>query len=144
MVSHDAKGCSVWLSSKGSLPLDQQVYGAWLRANPFSMGKKSFVFVPGSGRDFSEAGNPMRNGGGPKRWSRRSEALSEEVENLVDPNLSTDVQNKATSDNQATNPQASHVGNDVDDPEPFPIVMPSNTHITLVNFEAQIHDIDME
>ena len=30
MVSHDAKECSIWLSSKGSLPLDQQGYGAWL------------------------------------------------------------------------------------------------------------------
>ncbi|KAK9988413.1 hypothetical protein SO802_028652 [Lithocarpus litseifolius] len=30
VVSHDAKECSVWLSSKGSLPLDQQGYGAWL------------------------------------------------------------------------------------------------------------------
>lgn len=45
MVSHDAKECSVWLSSKGSLSLDQQEYGPWLQADPFSVGKKSFMFV---------------------------------------------------------------------------------------------------
>ena len=48
MVSHDAKECKVWLSSKGSLSLDQQEFGPWLRADPFSVGKKSFMFVPGT------------------------------------------------------------------------------------------------
>ncbi|KAL0000809.1 hypothetical protein SO802_014590 [Lithocarpus litseifolius] len=52
MVSHEAKECSVWLSSKGSLSLNQQEYGAWLRADPFSVGKKSFMFVSGTRGDF--------------------------------------------------------------------------------------------
>ena len=49
MVSHDAKECKVWLSSKGSLPLDQQEYGPWLQADPFSVARRSVMFVPGSG-----------------------------------------------------------------------------------------------
>ena len=48
MVSHDAKECSVWLSSKFSLTLDQQEYGPWLRADPFLVGPKSFMFVSGT------------------------------------------------------------------------------------------------
>ena len=48
MVSHDVKECSVWLSSKGSLTLDQQEYSPWLRADPFLVGRKSFMFVSGT------------------------------------------------------------------------------------------------
>ena len=46
MVSHGAQECSVWLASKGSLPLDQQGFGAWLIADPFSVGKNG----PAKGR----------------------------------------------------------------------------------------------
>ena len=62
MVSHDAKECKVWLSSKGSLPLDQQEYGPWLRADPFSVGRRSVMFVPGSGGDFGGEEVPVRTG----------------------------------------------------------------------------------
>ena len=65
MVSHDAKECSIWLASKASLPLDRQEYGPWLRADPFSVGKKSFLFVPGSGSDF-EGTETGRRGRGSK------------------------------------------------------------------------------
>ena len=73
MVSHDAKECSVWLSSKGSLSLEQQEYGLWLRADPFSIGKKSFMFVLGSGGDFDGVDNPMRSGNGSERRSQEAE-----------------------------------------------------------------------
>ena len=60
MVSHGAQECSVWLASKGSLPLDQQGFGAWLRADPFSAGKKTFVFVSGTGDDFGGKDGPAK------------------------------------------------------------------------------------
>ena len=66
MVSHDAKECSIWLASKASLPLDQQEYGSWLRADPFSVGKKSFLFIPGLGGDFGGTDNTGR-------WVRETE-----------------------------------------------------------------------
>ena len=50
----------MWLASKGSLPLDQQGFGAWLRADPFSAGKKTFVFVSGTGDDFGGKDGPAK------------------------------------------------------------------------------------
>ena len=72
MVSHDAKECSIWLASKASLPLDQQEYGSWLRADPFSVGKKSFLFIPGSGGDFEGTDNTRRRGRGSERGSQEA------------------------------------------------------------------------
>ena len=69
MVSHNANECSIWLSNKGSLSLDQQEYGSWLRADPFSVGKKSFMFVPGLGGDFGGMDNHVRSGPGSVRRS---------------------------------------------------------------------------
>ena len=71
MVSHDAKECSIWLASKASLPLDQQEYGLWLRADPFSVGKKSFLFVLGSGGDFGGT-DTGRRGRGSERESQEA------------------------------------------------------------------------
>lgn len=138
MVSHDAKECSVWLSSKGSLPLNQQGYGAWLQVDPFSAGKKSFVFIPGTRGDFGGEDNPIRTSGGSERRSRRTEAPQEVNANLVDPNSSTDDQNTATPDNQATITPNSHAGNNVYGHESFPIVMPVNTHTSMVNFNLML------
>lgn len=47
MVCHDDKDCDRWLSSKGSLPLNSQEFGAWMRANPFNARRKTFCSVPG-------------------------------------------------------------------------------------------------
>jgi len=66
------------------------------------------------------------------------------VASPVDPNPSTEFQNIATPEFQAPNSPTSHVGNDVDGPESFPIVLPGNTHTKTVNFDDQIQDIDME
>lgn len=144
LVSHDAKECSFWLSSKGSLSLDQQWYSAWLRADPFSARKKSFVFVPSIGRDFGGEDNPVRNESGLERRPQGAKAPQTVAASPIDPNPSNDIQNSATLDNQATISPTSHLGNDEDGPESFLIVMPVNTHTNMVNFEAQIQDIDME
>lgn len=52
MVTDDDKECSVWLASKGSLAVDQQEYGAWLRASLFTSGRKTFMAVEGIGNVF--------------------------------------------------------------------------------------------
>ena len=36
MLDHDDKDCEVWLKSKGSLSVEDQQYGHWLRASQFS------------------------------------------------------------------------------------------------------------
>ena len=46
-VSHDDKDCNRWLASKGTLDITKQEYGAWLRAPPFNLGKKTVVSVMG-------------------------------------------------------------------------------------------------
>nr|POE68408.1 hypothetical protein CFP56_20718 [Quercus suber] len=145
MVSHDAKECSVWLASKGSLSLDQQGYGAWLRADPFSVGRKSFVFVSGTGDDFGGNDGPGKGSGGvTERRQQTKETPPTTVTSPADPNQSTEFQNTVTPEVQAPNSPTFHAGNVVDSPESFPIVLPGITHTETVNFEEQIQEIDME
>ena len=49
LVSHDDKDCGRWLSSKGTLAIESQEFGAWLQAPIFNPGKKNVVIVEGSG-----------------------------------------------------------------------------------------------
>ena len=93
MVSHDAKECSVWLSSKGSLSLDQQEYGPWLQADPFSIWKNSFMFVPSIGGDFGGEDIPVRTGCGLEGRPQGTMPLQEAVTNLVDLESFEDNQN---------------------------------------------------
>ena len=72
---HAAKECSVWLSNKGSLSLDQQKYGSWLRANPFSVGKKSFMVVLGIRGYFGGEDNLVRSGSGSEKRSQEAKTL---------------------------------------------------------------------
>ena len=44
---HDDKDCILWLSSKGSLQLNEQQFGPWLRASQFNQARKSIVEVKG-------------------------------------------------------------------------------------------------
>lgn len=46
MVYHNDKDCDIWLSSKGSLLLESQEFGAWMQATPFNLGRKTFCSVP--------------------------------------------------------------------------------------------------
>ena len=46
MVCHDNKDSDIWLSSKGTLLIESQEFGAWMRASPFNLGRKTFCFVP--------------------------------------------------------------------------------------------------
>ena len=64
-VSHDDKECSLWLASKGSLSLDQQEYGAWLRASLSSSVGKTFMAVEGFGNVFGEDTPSKKTGADP-------------------------------------------------------------------------------
>lgn len=46
-IFHDDKDCSLWLCSKGTLKLDDQQFGPWIRAPLFNPTKKSVVEVKG-------------------------------------------------------------------------------------------------
>nr|POE66067.1 hypothetical protein CFP56_33879 [Quercus suber] len=105
MVFHDAKECNVWLSNKGSLSLNQQEYGSWLRADPFSVGKKSFMFVPGTGGDFDGEDNPVRSGNGSDRRSQEAEMPQVVVARLAELDTSTEDQNLATGVDGAHEPR---------------------------------------
>lgn len=47
MVCHDDNDCDIWLSSKGTLSIESQEFGAWMRASPFNLSQKTFCSVPG-------------------------------------------------------------------------------------------------
>ncbi|KAF3966687.1 hypothetical protein CMV_009235 [Castanea mollissima] len=46
-VTYDDKDCSLWLQSKGTLKVEEQQFGPWIRAPLFNSSKKSFVEVKG-------------------------------------------------------------------------------------------------
>ena len=143
MVSHDAKECKVWLSSKGSLPLDQQEYGPWLRADPFSVGRRSVMFVPGSGGDFGGEEVPVRTGTEQERRSKEAAPPQDADTSQVD--LYSEInQSTGNPGSGADITQAFHEESIRDCSESSPAVMPANVHTNMVSFEAQIQDIDME
>lgn len=47
MLSHDDKECETWLHSKGSLTVEQQQFGHWIRANPVGLSERHTVEVKG-------------------------------------------------------------------------------------------------
>ncbi|KAK7825669.1 hypothetical protein CFP56_032808 [Quercus suber] len=47
MVSHDDKDCSIWLSSKCSLKIEDQQFGNWIRAALVNPSRKSVMDVKG-------------------------------------------------------------------------------------------------
>ena len=45
--THDDKECSIWLQSKGSIAVEDQQFGAWLRAPQFNLTRRSYMEVKG-------------------------------------------------------------------------------------------------
>lgn len=45
MLWHDDKDCEIWLKSKGTLSMDQQQFGHWIRASPFSPTRRRSIEV---------------------------------------------------------------------------------------------------
>ena len=75
--------------SKGSLSLDQQEYGAWLRASPSSLGRKTFMVVEGFGNVFGEDALSKKRGTAQPSLTdtRPSNQISRhEISNFEDPN----------------------------------------------------------
>ena len=62
MLTHDDKDCEVWLKSKGSLSLDKQQFGPWLRAPQFSLTRRQTIEVKGFNSEPS-LHRPERDGG---------------------------------------------------------------------------------
>ena len=46
-LTHDDKECALWLRSKGTLSVEEQQFGSWIRASQFNLAKKSVVEVQG-------------------------------------------------------------------------------------------------
>ena len=46
-LNHDNRDCEVWLDSEGSLKVEEQKFGPWLRAPPVSRVQKNVISVPG-------------------------------------------------------------------------------------------------
>ena len=46
-LNHSDKDCDLWIDSNGTLSLDDQEYGPWIRASPTPNPRQSLVVVPG-------------------------------------------------------------------------------------------------
>ena len=46
-LMHDDKDCDLWIASEGTLPLESQQFGAWIRAPPFVQSRRTTISVPG-------------------------------------------------------------------------------------------------
>lgn len=46
-LTHDDSDCEFWINSEGTLKLEEQQFGPWLRASPFLASRKKVVSVPG-------------------------------------------------------------------------------------------------
>ena len=46
-LTHDDKECALWLRSKGTLSVQDQQFGSWIRASQFNPARKSIVEVQG-------------------------------------------------------------------------------------------------
>ena len=53
MFSHEDKDCSLWLRNKGSLKVNDQQFGQWIRATQFNPLRKTVVVVKGFGNNAS-------------------------------------------------------------------------------------------
>ena len=51
-LTHDEKDCIMWLQSKGSLKVENQQFGQWLRASQITSLKKMVIDVKGYGEDW--------------------------------------------------------------------------------------------
>ena len=51
LVSHDDKDCVLWLSSRGTLTVDKQQFGPWIRAPQFNPARKTIVEIKGFDSD---------------------------------------------------------------------------------------------
>ena len=46
-LDHDDKNCELWIQSKGTLSTNSRQFGAYLRANPYTLVGKDVIYVPG-------------------------------------------------------------------------------------------------
>ena len=46
-LDHDDKNCDLWIQSKGTLKTENQQFGSYLRATPYTSAGKDVIFVPG-------------------------------------------------------------------------------------------------
>ena len=137
LVSHDDKECSIWLASKGALSSDQQGYGPWLRAYPYSTGKKSYMVVSGMGNDFGGDDIPTKSDGGDGAAKVATVPPSHLKSDQISNNpsvVNTDLEAPITHKSQA--------GIISSTSESIPCLDPSNMPVGTDLFEVQLQIID--
>ncbi|KAF3964505.1 hypothetical protein CMV_011216 [Castanea mollissima] len=159
-VSHTEKECDKWLASKGTLSVEQQEYGAWLRALPHNPGKAVSTKVSGMGDGYgrTQSMKTMREEGqmqviqrnqsnreADKDATSNQQGLSSVNKHSQEGGANGEVsmvQTAANPDSMETfprNTQVEEVSN-FERPGTNPIL--STTPDQDVNFESQLHEID--
>ena len=61
-LTHDTKDCEIWIRSKGTLNVQNQPFGEWMRASQLNTSKRKMISVAGQetqrGGDFHDNGKP--------------------------------------------------------------------------------------
>lgn len=139
LVSHDDKECSIWLASKGALSSDQQGYGPWLQAYPYSTGKKSYMVVSGMGNDFGGDDIPAKSDGGGEAAKVATVPPSHSMSDQTSNNPSV-----VSTDLQAPTTHNSHAGIISSISESIPCLDSTNMPAGTDLFEVQLQTIDQE
>ena len=118
--------------------------GIWFMASSRSLfsGEEVFVFIPGAGGDFGGEETNVRTGRETEERMQGAAPPQEAGTNRVDIASSEGNQNSVSPGITATFTQTFHAGKILECPESLPIVVPSNVHTDMANFEAQIQDIE--
>ena len=101
------------------------------------------MFVPGTGGDFGGEETSERTRHETEGRQKGAASLQEAVSNGGDLDSSQGNNILETPGITDSFHQTSHAGKDRDCPESLPTVVPIIAHIDMVNFEAQIQEIDM-
>ena len=46
-MTYDDRDCNLWIESEGSLSIESQQFGPWIKATPFMLTRRNMIKVPG-------------------------------------------------------------------------------------------------
>ena len=136
MVSHVDRECDVWLSGKGSLGLDQQGYGNWLRVAPFNLKKTIVTTVSRVGNGFGlKAGKyhqPSSDDSPATTHSGGASIVTEQLNNPGCPNSGEELLSPMLPEINALNEEINS------------IPKPPTAHNYHVDHDMQLNGIDLD
>ncbi|KAL0013547.1 hypothetical protein SO802_000616 [Lithocarpus litseifolius] len=136
-LTHPDKDCDKWIESEGSLSKEEQPFGPWLRAAPFTASRKGFLSVPGF-YAHKKAGKHAQNQTGTQQKTQYSQTeMTCETTQILPPKIQKQIVNLA-SDSSASATAPSPVFS-----EP-PFLIPPQKPTEPIMFDQLIAEIDRD